>query len=83
MHPDVAEWAENIAKWTPGFPGKDEIFQEGKLTAAIATFIFDVSIDHSAEHENYSRIPLSFLPLHMQMAPHSKTKRGTNFSLRN
>lgn len=67
--PLVAEWAENIAKWTPGFPGKDEIFQGDNLAMAIATFIFDVSIEHSAEHENYSRIPLRSLPFRFRIAP--------------
>lgn len=70
--PLVAEWAENIAEWTPGFPGKDEIFQGDNLASAIATFIFDVSIEHSAEHENYSRIPLRFLPLRFRIAPPMK-----------
>lgn len=67
--PLLKQWADGIAKWTPGFPTGDTLFEGDSLTAVLTKFIFDVALEHSIEHENYGQIPLKYLPMRMRVAP--------------
>ncbi|MEK7254711.1 MAG: hypothetical protein AAB316_08205, partial [Bacteroidota bacterium] len=67
--PAVVRWANKISQWTPGFPDGQAIFENDHLTAALATFIYDVSVEHSSDHESYSGIPLNLMPMRVRIAP--------------
>jgi hypothetical protein len=67
--PLIQNWADEIAKWTPGFPGGEEIIQGDNLEKCLTVFIYDVAVEHSADHEVYSRIPLDILPCRIRIAP--------------
>jgi hypothetical protein len=51
--PFVTRWAHHIAEWIPGFPGEHQIFEPGVLSAAVAAFIWDVSVLHSTDHQTF------------------------------
>ena len=72
--PLIQKWADEIAEWTPGFPSGEEIIKEDNLEKCLTVFIYDVAVEHSADHEVYSQIPLDILPCRVRIAPpNSKT----------
>ncbi len=67
--PLIRDWADEIAKWTPGFPTGREIIKDDNLEKCLTVFIYDVAIEHSADHEVYSQIPLDIMPCRIRIAP--------------
>lgn len=72
--PDVARWADTISQWLPGFPDNKKIFLKDELARSIAHFIWDVSVVHAADHENYSAQPIGSLPFRLRIPPPSSVK---------
>lgn len=67
-------WAHYIAQWLPGFPDGDKILQpdahgETVLVSAITTYIWDVSVAHSLDHNNFFGLTPRHTPFRMRVAP--------------
>lgn len=75
----VSRWADYIKQQLPTFPGADEIWKGDTLTHAIASYLWDVSLGHGADHKTYGEIPLNKNPLRMRVA--SPEYKNPNFSL--
>ncbi len=67
--PLIQEWADEIAAWTPGFPTGEEIVKGDNLEKCLTVFIYDVAVEHSADHEVYAQIPLDIMPCRIRVAP--------------
>ena len=67
--PLIKNWADEIAEWTPGFPTGEEITKNDNLEKCLTVFIYDVAVEHSADHEVYSQIPLDIMPCRIRIAP--------------
>jgi len=65
--PDVARWAARLASWLPGFPGPEHI--RARLAGVLAYFMADVSVMHSAEHEDLTAIPVGRRPFRLRIPP--------------
>jgi len=65
----VRSWAEHIHGWVPGFPSGEEIFQEGQLARAVASYVCQVSVYHSGDHHSYAAIPLEQMPWRLRVPP--------------
>lgn len=67
--PQVRAWADEIAAWVPGFPDGTAILRDGNLPAAVASFICQVSVGHSADHHDYGHSDIRRSPLRLRLAP--------------
>jgi hypothetical protein len=67
--PVVARWADQIARWVPGFPDAEAVRDRATLVSAIAFFIYDVSVLHAADHHSTSRHALTRYPLRLRIPP--------------
>ena len=69
----VRRWADAIAAFVPGFPSGAEIFRGDNLALATATFLFTVSVAHSADHHDYagggSAVDVRQSPLRLRVPP--------------
>lgn len=65
----VRRWADAIGEWLPGFPDSTAIFRDDALSEAVASYICDVSVFHSADHHSYAAVPLSELPWRLRAPP--------------
>lgn len=67
--PDVVAWADQCAKWVPGFPDATTIFEGDTLARVFASLVLDVAISHSADHYIYGQVDPREVPfrLHMQV----------------
>jgi hypothetical protein len=52
--PFVTRWARYIHQWLPSFPDGDQIWEPDVLPSAVAGFMWDVSLGHSADHTNFA-----------------------------
>jgi hypothetical protein len=66
---DVGRWADAISEWLPGFPDAEAIARGDALSEAVATYICEISIFHSADHFSYANIPLDQLPWRIRVPP--------------
>jgi len=69
---DVKRWADEIARHVPGFPNGRQIFEGDTLAEAVATYIHNVSVVHSADHHAYAVLPVNKLPLRMRVPAPSR-----------
>jgi hypothetical protein len=67
--PDLRRWADEISAAVPGFPNADEIFSKDTLARSLTTFLWDVSVVHSADHWGYARHSINKVPLRMRVPP--------------
>ncbi|BET63893.1 Lipoxygenase [Yersinia pseudotuberculosis] len=67
--PIIAYWSDAIAAWVPGFPNSQEIKQGDNLTRAITSFIWDVTIAHSADHGAMGKYQQNIIPLRIRVPP--------------
>jgi hypothetical protein len=65
--PFVIAWADQIAKWIPGFPDGSAIFSGDALTRALTNYICAVSIFHTGDHHSFAGIPLNELPWRLRV----------------
>lgn len=65
----VARWAQHVAAWVPGFPCGDRLFEGDVLARAIAMFMWNVSVQHCAEHYLYTLLRLDQVPLRLRVPP--------------
>jgi hypothetical protein len=72
------KWADSVAGFTPGFPTASQIQEKPELLRqAAATFIHNVSIVHSADHQVYARESIRKVPLRLRAkAPSSLDEKG-------
>jgi hypothetical protein len=77
----VGQWADDIARWVPGFPQSDTIFDGSNLARAVAMFMWNVSVRHCAEHYLYAIMRLDQVPLRLRVPPpRSPSWRGLDRS---
>jgi hypothetical protein len=74
--PQLSRWADAIAQWLPGFPDAARVRHIDELADAVATYICDVSVFHSADHHSYANIPLAELPWRLRVAPPNLEQPG-------
>ncbi|MEM7354149.1 MAG: hypothetical protein AAF657_25320 [Acidobacteriota bacterium] len=67
--PLVRDWAGYISEWVPGFPDGEAIFAGDNLVAAITFFIWDVSVMHSSDHNEFAGYPINQAPLRIRVPP--------------
>jgi hypothetical protein len=67
--PKVTRWADEIARHVPGFPDGRAVLHGAVLADAVTTFIANVSVVHSADHESYGAIPVNVMPLRLRRPP--------------
>jgi hypothetical protein len=67
--PLVERWADAISAHVPGFPDRRTIWVRDTLARALATFICNVSVVHSADHHSYAAIPINKIPLRLRCPP--------------
>ncbi|WP_042820828.1 hypothetical protein [Yersinia wautersii] len=67
--PIIAYWSDAIAAWVPGFPNSQEIKQGDNLAKAITSFIWDVTVAHSADHGSINQYQKNILPLRIRVPP--------------
>ncbi len=65
----VMRWADYISQNVPGFPDGEEIFKGDTLIKAVAMYLWNVSVAHSADHYNYGRMDIRQIPLRIRQAP--------------
>jgi hypothetical protein len=65
--PDIGRWADGISEWLPGFPDATAIARGDALAEAVATYICELSIFHTADHFSYANIPLDRLPWRLRI----------------
>jgi len=71
--PLVRDWAGHISEWVPGFPDGEAIFQDDNLVAAVAFFLWDVSVMHASDHNEFAGNPINQAPLRIRVpAPTAK-----------
>jgi hypothetical protein len=75
--PDVKIWADHVAKYVPGFPDGEHIFEPHddpglnirNLDWAVATFIWDVSVGHTTDHYNMGELDINENPFRVRVPP--------------
>lgn len=72
--PDVIKWADTISQWLPGFPDGKSIFKDENLARSVAHFIWDVSVVHAADHEDYANTSPDTLPFRLRTPPPASNK---------
>lgn len=63
----MSSWADAISEWVPGFPDARTIFHKDRLGHAVARYLADVTVLHSADHYSYSAIPIEYLPMRIRV----------------
>jgi hypothetical protein len=73
----LKRWAHYISEWLPGFPDSDEILGPGEsgdnLVAAVAAYIWDVSVAHSLDHRSFYRLHPRRTPFRIRVPPPAST----------
>ncbi|MGE4799664.1 hypothetical protein AB8989_04600 [Yersinia hibernica] len=67
--PVIIYWSDAIAAWVRGFPNSQEIRQGDNLARAIAMFIWDVTVAHSADHGAMGQYQQNIFPLRLRVPP--------------
>ena len=67
--PLLRDWAGYISEWVPGFPDGEAIFEGDNLVAAVTFFIWDVSVMHATDHNEFAGYPLNQAPLRLRVPP--------------
>ena len=67
--PLIENWANFISMWIPGFPNSSEILESDNLQSAIAYFLWDVTVAHSADHYLFSKVDMQKVPLRLRQQP--------------
>ena len=67
--PHVARWADAIAANLPGFPDAHAIAEGDTLVRAAASYVYEVSIVHTADHASFGKLPFDAVPLRLRQAP--------------
>ncbi|EQC46254.1 hypothetical protein [Bacteriovorax sp. Seq25_V] len=75
----VTRWANYINAEMPTFPNGEEIWKEGILNHAVASYIWDITIGHGADHKTYAEIPMNKNPLRVRVA--SPSYKNPDFKL--
>lgn len=70
----VQIWAHYISLWLPGFPDGKRILERDAdgdpvLVSAITTYIWDVSVAHSLDHNSFYGLNPRHTPFRMRVAP--------------
>ena len=74
----TVRWANYIAAWLPGFPKGTDIFKDDNLAKAVTTFIWDVTVAHSLDHQSFGELDINKVPMRMRLAPPTKGLKGFN-----
>jgi hypothetical protein len=72
VHPHLHNWANAIHKQIPSFPNSKEL-SKNTLVDALTTMVTLVSVDHSAQHCLYSKIPSEAKPWRIRTVPSTAT----------
>lgn len=75
----VTAWANYIHMEVPSFPNGVEIWKDENFYHAVASYIWDVSLGHAADHKTYAEIPLNKNPMRVRVA--SPQKKDSSFVL--
>lgn len=66
----VGRWCRYIEQWLPGFPTEKEIHDADVLGACMARFMWDVTVGHGADHQNFvDDVPLVYKYLRIRVPP--------------
>ncbi|WP_439855212.1 hypothetical protein [Pseudomonas yamanorum] len=72
--PVITYWSDAIAAWVTGFPPHQRLRDGDTFARAIAYFIWDVTVAHSADHGAMGHYQQNIFPLRLRAsAPSSKT----------
>ncbi|UVH52638.1 hypothetical protein P0D91_33175 [Pseudomonas sp. CBSPBW29] len=72
--PVITYWSDAIAAWVTGFPAHQRLREGDTFARAIAYFIWDVTVAHSADHGAMGHYQQNIFPLRLRVpAPSSKT----------
>jgi hypothetical protein len=72
--PVITYWSDAIAAWVTGFPPHQRLREGDTFARAIAYFIWDVTVAHSADHGAMGHYQQNIFPLRLRVpAPSSKT----------
>lgn len=66
--PYVSLWADEVARWVPGFPDGQTIWKPGQLAIVAARYIMEVTVRHSADHHSYASIPIEEAPMRIRVS---------------
>jgi hypothetical protein len=70
----VTRWADYIHQEIPSFPNGKEIWLEDNFAHAVASYMWDVTLGHAADHKTYADIPINKNPLRLRVeSPKYKT----------
>lgn len=70
----VTRWANYIHQEIPTFPNGEEIWKEDNFAHAVASYMWDVTLGHAADHKTYAEIPINKNPLRLRIpSPKYKT----------
>ncbi|MDP5008516.1 MAG: hypothetical protein NWQ13_05920, partial [Glaciimonas sp.] len=69
--PVVVYWSNAIAAWVTGFPAHQSIREGDTLARAITSFIWDVTVAHSADHGALGQYQQNIFPLRLRTPPPS------------
>ncbi len=77
--PVITYWSDAIAAWVSGFPDHQRIREGDTLARVIASFIWDVTVAHSADHGAMGHYQQNAFALRLRVpAPTSKTMPPIN-----
>ncbi len=65
----VRAWANHLAAVVTGFPDGREIFEGDTLARALAYFIWDVSVQHTADHHAFAEESVNTLLFRLRVPP--------------
>ncbi len=69
----VTRWANYIHQEMKSFPNGEDIWKGDNFAHAVASYIWDVSLGHAADHKTYAEIPINKNPLRIRVeTPHFK-----------
>lgn len=75
----VTAWANYIHMEIPSFPNGEMIWKDDNFYHAVASYIWDVSLGHAADHKTYAEIPLNKNPMRIRIP--SPEKKDASFKL--
>ena len=77
----IIRWCDYIHAEMPSFPSAQKVQSDRKLlTHAVASYMWDVSLGHAADHKTYAEIPVNKNPLRVRVA--SPTYKNPDFKLK-
>lgn len=65
----LAQWADTIAGFLPGFPDSTAIRRDDMLPRVLAKIMWSATVAHGADHYDYGRIPIGKIPMRLRVPP--------------